>query len=121
MRKYFVIQRAQAVVGCSCTCRQRYFPGDPALLILARSPGQRESWWVLVECQICGERRAFGETTGSYVTLRWRRESYPIWPVQFRLMSAVRQRTVHDDTPVRASSSAPGAIKSRGSISFPKD
>jgi hypothetical protein len=121
MRKYCITQTAQVVVGCSCACRLRYFPGDPALVVLAQSKALRESWWVLVECQICGERRAFGEAAKSHIPLRWRGAKYPIRPAQFRLMIAVRERTIYDDAPLPAPLRALETVRMREANSSPKE
>jgi hypothetical protein len=121
MRTFCITRKAQVLVGCSCACRVRYFPGDPALVVLAQSKGLRDSWWVLVECQICGERRAFGETAKSHIPLRWRDEKYPIRPAQFRLMSAVRERTIYDDAQLLAPLKAPETASMREGSSSRKE
>jgi hypothetical protein len=102
MRDFHVSRRAQAVVGCHCSCRFRYFPVDPDLVVVARSTDSPNSWWILVECQVCEVRRAFGETYRSYMTLRWRGAKYPIRPVQFRLQHIVWVGTMSDDLPLSA-------------------
>jgi hypothetical protein len=97
MRDIVVAHQAQVVVGCNCACRFRHFPADPALTVLARGASQRH-WWILVECELCGARQAFGESD-TPIQLRWQGAKYAIRAVQFRLRTVVQERNTKDPLP----------------------
>ena len=99
MNRFVSRQKAQVIVGCMCPCRRRYYPTDPELLTLAQSRNARD-WWVLVECQVCGNRLAFGEINRPHVALRFENAKYPVRPVQIRRQTYIGKSTSIEDGPL---------------------
>lgn len=81
---------AQVLVGCACPCKIRHYPSDPLLSVLAHGQSRRAAWWVLIECQACGSKIAFGETISPAIAVRMNGERFFIRTAQVIRKTCVR-------------------------------
>ena len=87
---------AQVLVGCRCGPRR--FPADLALEVVGHQLDSGHHWWILVECQNCLARVAFGESVDARPRVKCHNRTYLIRAPQ--LVRGTQVRHVLDEDPL---------------------